>query len=666
MHEEPGLMDSNDHPGYKLAVPTDRPTCLVLHQVDCAGSSPAHSRHPDGRLFLDRPRYHAGDNSADALRGTSPLHDVSAYLEDHPTVSFVVYRTYSCDEHHSLVFGNRGSTFRDASEFADDVFALLDDSVSAVPQREHMTLHNSSLKNAISALRSKRPELEPQLQGWERGHNLIAPYLHFYHVRHLLRDNRTCVETTQGQVLDILLEYLETNFGTEYEEADALFSKGFVTEKHFHKLFGPREVLATKDEGHYVAIAATHCPSPNSRMIQVRCDRWFFDGQFSKRTEEIVIQWPRHQYAAEDMMIDSLPIFPLRFNPDLHLRLRNRGDMFWSCRKRRLISYQALEFPESQRNGRYMIDLCSYHFLEGADCERHTRTDAESGIMQLEQPPFDDFNLLLPPTMIGYGFNDNRWRSLEVEYMCPVQWDYAAFDNVVLGQDETTMVFSSIGPEPRVSSRSNVLQTRHHSRITVFSGPSGAGKTFVANSVAERANVPLCRFSACDVLHAPKTTAKTTLLEKLSYISNVWQAVIVLQGIDEVANGEFLSFDGTMIIMTEEASAIHPRLKAQVHLSIRFPPLDVEARCKIWTACVKRAAEEIEHLLAPSDRIRSNPIDTELSKSIKEWSKKDLNGRQISNICRSAKTFAYIEQTTLQLRHISVIMNVEMAIRNSQ
>lgn len=59
-----------------------------------------------------------------------------------------------------------------------------------------------------------------------------------------------------------------------------------------------------------------------------------------------------------------------------------------------------------------MVDMKTYQLLHASTVEEpaeHNTISAEE--MREEHPPGDDFPLLLPATVLGYGFHDKKWRT---------------------------------------------------------------------------------------------------------------------------------------------------------------------------------------------------------------------------------------------------------------
>ncbi|PNP61482.1 hypothetical protein FNYG_13769 [Fusarium nygamai] len=399
------------------------PRYMVIHRVKCPGSTPAHSGHPPLSSYLDVPRLFVGDNEASPLKGRIPDEDSQMRAKRDPTISFIIHRTYNCLEYHNAVFeALREASASSAPHNLSSQLCLSSDADGAVAEGEYMEIVSNDLNNAIEAVKevdTQRDSVdESLLLGWQREHNMVAPYLHFYHTRNLLRDHVPQLPERQSQDINLLLKYLDKEFSPDYQEAENLFlSEGLVSRKHFHKLFGPREILVTVEEGNHVAMVSKYPPLPGSNPIRLECEMWKFDGRFAKFKRIITIPWPKHAAEVDKVPIKSLGIFPLRFDEQVEHRLRKRGEFFWELRKPRLVLYNAPSQVLEYRmvNGRYMIDIETYRRSHKLNTIDNVVTEQAEEYLPVEatesaSPPTSSFTLLLPPTTYGFGLHDKKWR----------------------------------------------------------------------------------------------------------------------------------------------------------------------------------------------------------------------------------------------------------------
>ncbi|KAF5632038.1 P-loop containing protein [Fusarium sp. NRRL 52700] len=492
------------------------PRYIVIHRVECPGSTPAHSHHPATSSYLDVPRLFADDNKASPLRGRIPDKDSQMRAKKDPTISFIIHRTYNCLEYHNTAF----EALREASAHSGppdlgSQLCLPNDADEAVAEGEYMEIVSNELNNAIEAVKEANTPQSPieksLLLGWKREHNMMAPYLHFYHTRNLLRDHVPQLPERQGQHMNLFLEYLDREFSPDYEDAKNLFlGQGLVSRKHFHKLFGPREVIVTVEEGHHVAMVSKYPPLPGSNPIRI-----------------VTIPWPKHVAEVDKVPIKSLGIFPLRFDQQIEHRLRKRGEFFWQLRKPRLVLYtapnQALDYR--MENGRYMVDIETYrraHSLNTTDnvIAEHIEEHLPLEVTESTSPPAGNFTLLLPPTTYGFGLHDKKWRKLDIEYAADIVWNEDMFDMLAIEENEKDVIRALL-PDNEVST--DVTASRDRGRLILIHGISGIGKTFAAEALAELARKPLYRLAPYEV--GKELNQVEDNIKEAFYLGDIWKAV---------------------------------------------------------------------------------------------------------------------------------------------
>jgi hypothetical protein len=327
------------------------PDFLVIHKVDCDRSN-SHAQHLSASYFLDPPRLFAKDNKASYLRGTKLITDVAEYLEDSEHIIVVIYRNYSCQEYHREI--EKEFAYVKLSDYGVQnitalrpfLFVLKKDATLASCISEEMWIRSSSLKEALSNIQLQDPSIDLTAFGSGIPHGtgawrLQAPYLQLYHFRGRMKELAAGLSSSgERTYINVLLRYIEEVFGDDYAEADELFARGLVTEKHQSKLFGPNEIVFTMNEGQPMAFVSKGLPKVEpSEPILLSCENWTFDGVFRRQeTQFEVDEWPSESSGV--MPIADLDIFPLKYAaPGVEDRLRRRGLVLWSCRKWRYMGY---------------------------------------------------------------------------------------------------------------------------------------------------------------------------------------------------------------------------------------------------------------------------------------------------------------------------------------
>jgi hypothetical protein len=320
------------------------PEFLLIHKVEC-GQSINHNHHLGTSYFLDVPRLFTGDNKASALRGTISITDVEEHLEDNEHISIVIYRTYDCEEYHEsieegferLKLSNYG--VRTVSAMRPYLFVLREDMAPATAILEDMTLLSSDLKEALRNLETLDPRINYnsfRQDDW----SLKAPYLQLYHFRNFIRQTtRRLTNIEERRHVNVLLRYIDEAFGDDYAEADDLFSRGLVSQKHHSKLFGPNETVVNMKDSQTVASLSRGLPNTDRSTPTLYCENWNFDGVFGRKENTVNIRWPSTSSAI--LQIVDLELFPLKHDRiGTRQKLLARGQVLWKCRKRRYMSYR--------------------------------------------------------------------------------------------------------------------------------------------------------------------------------------------------------------------------------------------------------------------------------------------------------------------------------------
>lgn len=325
---------------------------LVIHQVSCSRDASCHELHSSLTWFLDQPRLRQGDNKTTPLRGVDQVYDLESFIDGLNDIAFVVTKTYDCVAYHRtpevLSKFQRITTAEMPTTIPSSLRALLSilvsDTHEAQPMKEQINtnLCSADFLTAMDVVRRTHPDLRRLLHRWDSDDTLTAPYLHFYHARKYFRNACSQLDSASLLQVNTLLSYLDVNFGAEYDEADSLFQRGYFTEHHFQKLFAPGDVVVVQEEGRERAMTTMNYPDGSSVPITLQCEAWTFDGAFKKTYMNTKIGLPRDYEQDEEIPITSLAVVPLRFEATgLEQRLRHRGEFFWTCRQRRLVTYVA-------------------------------------------------------------------------------------------------------------------------------------------------------------------------------------------------------------------------------------------------------------------------------------------------------------------------------------
>ncbi|KAJ0109953.1 P-loop containing nucleoside triphosphate hydrolase protein [Diaporthe amygdali] len=659
------------------------PRYVILHRVDCPlPPKPMHENHLSGQLFWDPPRLFKGDMRNSALRGTQPLNDIDAYLEDNPDVIFIVERAYNCAGYHeseeiSRMFtrlANASQYRRIPSSMRSFLYAIEEDLQPALPASEQICRFSQVLLNALTSI--EEVDFPPDVEPWHDGHTLSSPYLPFYFGRKALQEVVNSSSGLESQQIGALMHYLESSFGEEYREADDLFESGYVSQRHFQKLFGPRDVVVIEDDGHHIGLTVQNCPRFEYHMLTLKCETWSFHGSFQRDERDIMVHFPMSPARSEKVPISSLTAIPLRFDrTGLEERLMRRGRFFWNCRKGGLVTSIAPRrgFEIRLSNPRYMIDMATYNELHGKDQEKDEeeeltppkpprRDDLGPDAMESDEAPSGSFVLLLPPTIPAFRFHDKKWQTLPVEYLLAVNWDKSAFRRLVLDPEKKDLIQALVQNHlaNTVSNSADLIEGKGNGLIILLHGGPGTGKTLTAESVAELAERPLYRLTCGDIGTDPETVEKS--LEWIFQLGTLWQAVVLLDEsevfLEERSQADLqqVHYRPIFILPTKElivtVGIFDEAFKSRIQLAIYYPPHDDDHRIQLWENFFNLLREDMEK--DPSLQIELE----DLQRSVRKLARHALNGREIRNAIRTARQLALFRGQALSSIHLEQTIRV--------
>ncbi|EJT69371.1 hypothetical protein GGTG_12990 [Gaeumannomyces tritici R3-111a-1] len=650
---------------------------VIIHTVLCPRSADGHKRHGSRTLFLDQPRLFGGDTKASALRGRHPANDdIDDYLAADST-SFVVVRNYDCAKFHKSIqdsftrFPLPVADHEAPAEAQPYFYFLEHDTTPAEPLAESFLI-TPAFEDAMGEL----VKLEPlPFAEWQAA--LKSPYLHAFHTRQRMQIlTNECLDEKGAAYVLSFLAYTEGSFGAQYCAAEHLFSQGLVTREHFNKLFGPNEVVVSIEGGEPEAFVATVCHSSfSSQEVQLDCYHWSFDGAFHKQEKDLRILWPVE--GDGPIRITDLSTYPLRYDStgELTKTLRERGNMFWSCRQRRFLGYADPKPSSGQlSNPRYMIDLVTYQDLHSNQQDQlvDRRDDLGKDMVGFSQPPKDPFVLLLPSKILGFGLHDKKWRTLLVKHLHPIKWNKKAFERLVLDSEKKELIEAMVRVHVSSSMSTDVIEGKGNGLIILLHGGPGTGKTLTAESVAELAEKPLYRVTCGDVGTDPESVE--TYLERVLNIGSTWGAVLLLDESDvfleerektDLQRNALVSvflraleyYEGILILTSNRVGIFDEAFKSRVQLALHYPPLDYNGRREIWNSLICLLRQQQDGASTGLAEGESFNID-ELRDKLDILAKENLNGRQIRNAITTARQLARFREKPLGYAHLSQTIRI--------
>ena len=341
--------------------------------------------------------------------------------------------------------------------------------------------------------------------------------------------------------------------------------------------------------------------------------------------------------------ISSLNVRPMTEKDELNLS--SRGKIFRDITKKATYMKYSAEFyipswyewTPMSGIGRVMIDAVGCHLID-PKVSQNAFSDLHREYVDGNRD--EEFNFTddkLPfawPYVLGFSFRTKRWGMIKVAHLSEVVFDATVFDKLVLDPDKKEIIRSLV--ENSGKSFTDIISGKSGGFVFLLHGATGAGKTLTAEATAEVLNLPLYTVSVGELGTNPADLEE--VLGNVLELADRWNAVLLLDEADVFLEqrtdhdlirnamvGIFLRlleyFNGVMFLTTNRVKNFDRAFHSRISLAMHYPDVPMTTRKKIWQNLLKAA--EI--------------TDVDIS----QLAEIDINGRQIKNCIRLAKTLAF-------------------------
>ncbi|KAL3691880.1 hypothetical protein R1sor_005531 [Riccia sorocarpa] len=328
-------------------------------------------------------------------------------------------------------------------------------------------------------------------------------------------------------------------------------------------------------------------------------------------------------------------------------------------------------------DGRVMIDLGSFAKMNPS-CpmgNSQPRTGVLRGKEQMTTCDIsNDTNLIYAPAIVyGFSFSQKQWGMFAVSGFSEISFDSSAFDNLVMHEDEKTLMCDLISqhlspdPEPTPSSeedskpepqlvRVDPITNKGEGCIFLCYGPPGTGKTLTAESMAEKLRRPLWALSVSEL--GTNAASLEATLTKVLDIAASWRAVLLLDEADvylesrkisdvsrNAMTGVFLRlleyYRGVLFLTTNRVMTFDEAFLSRISMFLNYKKLETAQRELVWRKLLARAL-----------------IPDVTDSLISELAEVDLNGRCIRNVIQTAQTLAKSRGEEFVANHVKSVLKV--------
>lgn len=319
---------------------------VTVYRIKCLRES--DNSHPVP-AFLDCPAPDVGLEEEDDeekifafqghLNGTIPVFDLENFMnEESDDIAFVIMRTVLCSEASVVLARAQGTITWEEAVYVKS--AILKIALHNTASCYFQPVKDPPEDDGVSG--SDSP-----LDGPAYENNQIFPAdLFLYHHRESMEKY---VKENFGsqQHISALLHYAAKKYGTDFAEADRLFSTGLVCQTQILKLFKPNSLIIRATYGQPAVFVLQYWPRVRQDGgINLHCWSLQTNGSVFRR-RKIVLQIPPLQ--KPEVAINDLVAYPLKFaETSLVDSIRVRGAKHWSLRMTTQITYKGWNVTKDQ------------------------------------------------------------------------------------------------------------------------------------------------------------------------------------------------------------------------------------------------------------------------------------------------------------------------------
>lgn len=302
--------------------------------------------------YLDEPTWHVQPGGEIVLKGQFPIHDVAHYIHKKQDLAFLVAKIYIPRDQEQEVL----RALRDKRK----VPRLRPSGETIRLQSQHMIETMEIFWSSTPAFKKEAPQFNARMP-------LAAPYLFWY--RHRSSQALRSMGEVHRQCMERLTGWIDDHYNELYDRVTSQITRNVVSFEAMEFLIRPGDALVSlsdlnQDGASIKAAIATASPISLPGQVPSEEDanlqwtqrsqegqkkytwKWVvstwvykFDGSFYQQPQSMEIEL-KADTIREEVDIKRLSAYPLKYaEEETRLLLERRGNIFWSCRTRRLVSY---------------------------------------------------------------------------------------------------------------------------------------------------------------------------------------------------------------------------------------------------------------------------------------------------------------------------------------
>ena len=471
--------------------------------------------------------------------------------------------------------------------------------------------------------------------------------------------------------LSDLCDVLETVYTSELKALKRMLSDGKVTFKGLEKIITiGKEVVGRVNFGERVgAIVTSSRVSSNglTRYLLVTGNAMVSNGDtyVPKQVQFVVYEFTGLK------QVNSLSVRLMSSEDKQKLETRGREYLKYSM-KHHYKEYmgsmviQTCYGPALQNaSGRVVIDTKGHNkhdpnsYFNDDDDEEGENSELTNG---LSNDQSDELGIndqirgklhLLWPYLPAFSLITKSWGELFIKNIREITFDDDAYSKLVMDEDKKKLVRTLVVNSKH--SFTDIISNKSGGCIFLLYGPPGTGKTLTSESISELLHVPLYSVTSGEL-----GTYPDNLEQKLSSILTLaqsWGANILIDEADvflekrdsnNLERNAIVSiflrllerYNGIMFLTTNRKTDIDEAFQSRISISLEYKELDKDSRRQVFNNLLSAAHIETDE------------------NTLKKYSDKKINGRQIKNLIRLAQTLAIDENCPVSQKHFDSVWKI--------
>ena len=513
-----------------------------------------------------------------------------------------------------------------------------------------------------------------------------------FHYRHELENAAKDLEegSEAAEHLDLLLDFINEEFKETIETTDNLLEQGMINYQNIWTIFRPGDTVYAPVFGQPRAFKLNSygfsCDPPGLALNTEYVD---FDGEdLGTRSSGRLIP-----AFSGSMKISELSAFPIKWHPkkdEVTQGLLARGRLWEKHAGMHFCEYKgiALEMLGCDLNrynidGRVVVDTKTFHRLEAnrsfsvdafksaedkQTIKRRIQEYDDENMETLDLVPEDKLDLdpltdeqcILANCLVrGFSFSEKRWLDFFIHNLSPIAWNANCFDQLVLPHAQKDLVKALVATHVQQRlSFDDIVKGKGKGLILVLHGPPGVGKTLTAETVAEFCQRPLYMVSSGDLGTDANTLDKR--LGRILDMAKTWKAVLLVDEADvflerrslhDMQRNALVSiflrvleyYEGILFLTSNRVSTFDDAFKSRIHVPLKYGELTPSSRKQIWKNFLRgQSAVEVDE--AGYERL----------------AEAEINGRQIKNVVRTAKSLAQFRGKGLEVGMLEQVIGIQV------